>query len=45
MELTVKDVIKALQKVDENKKLYQRVKDLEYENKRMLLLVNKKGLN
>ena len=27
------------------KSLYQRVKDLEDENKKLLLLVNKKGLN
>lgn len=27
------------------KKLYQRVKDLENKNKKLLLLVNKKGLN
>lgn len=27
------------------KRLYQRVEDLEYKNKKLLLLVNKKGLN
>ena len=27
------------------KRLYQKVKDLEDENKKLLLLVNKKGLN